>query len=302
MIKLKDLLVEKGGQVKLDGKTYPAWTKKVMDYVLKGDNVPLTTGIVDKVLGKKIPVNAFHATDIKNIKFVKNVLGNKKPVSAFTRMGIDSKLATGGGIQTTGGIVFHIQGNLLARKIRDMATGRDKQGRAWFFTPWMADSDTLNDFYFMREKAGITGWETFEKEEKKIEKEMRKKGFKTKSDETKKQKNVNVNRWIVTYIDLANKWMLKHKKEIKKRLVQPDTELDGNKHWQRQAWNELLVYDTKIKSVFVLDKVIDKMNGVQRVELEKLIGTASGNVPVVVGNVSQYHKWYKQNKGHIHGN
>ena len=66
MIKLKDLLVEKGGQVKLDGKTYPAWTKKVMDYVLKGDNVPLTTGIVDKVLGKKIPVNAFHATDIKN--------------------------------------------------------------------------------------------------------------------------------------------------------------------------------------------------------------------------------------------
>jgi hypothetical protein len=302
MIKLKDLLVEKGGQVKLDGKTYPAWTKKVMDYVLKGKNVPLTTGIVDKVLGKKIPVNAFHATDIKNIKFVKNVLGNKKPVSAFTRMGIDSKLATGGGIQTTGGIVFHIQGNLLARKIRDMATGRDKQGRAWFFTPWMADSDTQNDFYFMREKAGITGWETFEKEEKKIEKEMRKKGFKTDSDETKKQKNVNVNRWIVTYIDLANKWMLKHKKEIKKRLVQPDTELDGNKHWQRQAWNELLVYDTKIKSVFVLDKVIDKMNGVQRVELEKLIGTASGNVPVVVGNVSQYHKWYKQNKGHIHGN
>ena len=183
-----------------------------------------------------------------------------------------------------------------------MATGRDKQGRAWFFTPWMADSDTLNDFYFMREKAGITGWETFEKEEKKIEKEMRKKGFKTKSDETKKQKNVNVNRWIVTYIDLANKWMLKHKKEIKKRLVQPDTELDGNKHWQRQAWNELLVYDTKIKSVFVLDKVIDKMNGVQQVELEKLIGSASGNVPVVIGNVSQYHKWYKQNKGHIHGN
>ena len=300
MIKLKDLLVEKGGQVKLDGKTYPAWTEKVMDYVLKGKNVPLTTGIVDKVLGKKIPVNAFHATDIKNIKFVKNVLGNKKPVSTFTRMGIDSKLATGGGIQTTGGIVFHVQGNLLARKIMDMATGRDKQGRAWFFTPWMCDVDAQNDHYFMRKKAGIYGWDTWEKEEKRIEKEMRKKGFKTDSDETKKQKNMLANRWIVKYIDLSNKWMLKHKKEIKKHLVEPDTTLSGNKHWQRQAWNELLVYDTKIKSVFVLDKVIDKMNGVQQVELEKLIGTASGNVPVVVGNISQYHKWYKQNGGHIH--
>jgi len=300
MIKLKDLLVEKGGQVKLDGKTYPAWTKEVMDYVLKGDNVPLTTGIVDKVLGKKIPVNAFHATDIKNIKFVKNVLGNKKAISAFTRMGIDSKLATGGGIQTTGGIVFHVQGNLLARKIRDMATGADKQGRRWFFIAWMVDTDAKNDHYFMRKKAGIADWDDFEKAEKKIEKEMRNKGFKTKSDETKKQKNMLAHRWIVKYIDLSNKWMLKHKDEIKKNLVQPDTKLSGNKHWQRQAWNELLVYDTKIKSVFVLDKVIDKMNGVQRVELEKLIGTASGNVPVTVGTTSQYHKWYTTNKGHLH--
>jgi|TARA_Y100000034_G_scaffold46447_1_gene57138 hypothetical protein len=298
VIKLKDLLVEK--QTKLDGKTYPAWTEKVLQYVLKAKYVPLTTGIVEKILGKKIPVNAFHATDIKNIKYVKNVLGNKKPLSTFTRMGIESKLATGGGIQTTGGIVFHIQGNLLARKIRDMATGRDKQGRAWFFINWMVDSDAENDHYFMRKKAGIIGWESWEKEEKRIEKEMKKKGFKADSDETKKQKNMLANRWIVKYIDLSNKWMLKHKKEIKQNLVQPDTTISGNKHWQRQAWNELLVYDTKIKSVFVLDKVIDKMNGVQQVELEKLIGTASGNVPVVVGNVSQYHKWYTTNKGHLH--
>ena len=300
MIKLKDLLVEK--QTKLDGKTYPAWTEKVLQYVLKAKYVPLTTGIVEKILGKKISVNAFHATDIKNIKYVKNVLGNKKPLSTFTRMGIESKLATGGGIQTTGGIVFHVQGNLLARKIMDMATGRDKQGRAWFFTDWMADVGAQNDFYSMRKKAGITGWDTWEKEEEKIEKEMKKKGFKPDSDETKKQKNMLANRWIVKYIDLSNKWMLKHKKEIKKHLFEPDTKLSGNEYWQRQAWNELLVYDTKIKSVFVLDKVIDKMNGVQQVELEKLIGTASGNVPVVVGNVSQYHKWYKQNGGRIHGN
>jgi hypothetical protein len=217
-------------------------------------------------------------------------------------MGIESKLATGGGIQTTGGIVFHVQGNLLARKIMDMATGRDKQGRAWFFTDWMVDVGAQNDFYSMRKKAGITGWDTWEKEEEKIEKEMKKKGFKPDSDETKKQKNMLANRWIVKYIDLSNKWMLKHKKEIKKHLFEPDTKLSGNEYWQRQAWNELLVYDTKIKSVFVLDKVIDKMNGVQQVELEKLIGTASGNVPVVVGNVSQYHKWYKQNGGRIHGN
>lgn len=300
MIKLKDLLVEK--QTKLDGKTYPAWTEKVLQYVLKAKYVPLTTGIVEKILGKKISVNAFHATDIKNIKYVKNVLGNKKPLSTFTRMGIESKLATGGGIQTTGGIVFHVQGNLLARKIMDMATGRDKQGRAWFFTDWMVDVGAQNDFYSMRKKAGITGWDTWEKEEKRIEKEMKKKGFKPDSDETKKQKNMLANRWIVKYIDLSNKWMLKHKKEIKKHLFEPDTKLSGNEYWQRQAWNELLVYDTKIKSVFVLDKVIDKMNGVQQVELEKLIGTASGNVPVVVGNVSQYHKWYKQNGGRIHGN
>jgi|TARA_R100000084_G_scaffold4941_1_gene2003 hypothetical protein len=300
VIKLKDLLVEK--QTKLDGKTYPAWTEKVLQYVLKAKYVPLTTGIVEKILGKKIPVNAFHATDIKNIKYVKNVLGNKKSLSTFTRMGIESKLATGGGIQTTGGIVFHIQGNLLAKKMMDMATGRDKQGRAWFFINWMVDSDAEIDHYNMRKKAGIAGWDAWEKEEEKIEKEMKKKGFKPDSDETKKQKNMLANRWIVKYIDLSNKWMLKHKKEIKKYMFEPDTKLDGNEYWQRQAWNELLVYNTKIKSVFVLDKVIDKMNGVQQVELEKLIGTASGNVPVVVGNVSQYHKWYKQNGGHIHGN
>jgi len=301
MIKLKDLLVEKGGQVKLDGKVYPAWTKTVLHYMMKRDYVPLTTGIIEKILGKKIPVNAFHMTDLKNIKNVKNVLGNKKPVSAFTRMGIDSKLATGGGIQTTGGIVFHIQGSLLARKIMDMATGTDKQGRRWFFIPWMASTDMENELYNMVTKTDIPRWsDDFEKAEKKIEKEMRNKGFKTKSDETKKAKNMQIYKWVTMYINIANKWMLKNKDVIKKRLVAPDTRLEGNKNWQRQNWNELLVYDVKIKSVFVLDKAVDKMNGVQRVELEKLIGTASGNVPVTVGTISQYHKWYTTNKGHLH--
>ena len=65
MIKLKDLLTEaQVGPSWIDGEWYPAHTKSVLNWVRRKEYIPLTPSVVEKALGKKIPVKSFHITEI----------------------------------------------------------------------------------------------------------------------------------------------------------------------------------------------------------------------------------------------
>ena len=95
------------------------------------------------------------------------------------------------------------------------------------------------------------------------------------------------------FIDVANKTLLKNKKIFKKSLI-------NSKHNKRTAWwNELLVYDTKIIDMFVMQRVLDK-NTLAKVEIEKLLSTASGNKPITIGTPVKFRKWFTERKGKIH--
>ena len=62
----------------IDNKWYPAHTKSVLNYVRRGEYIPLTPAGVEKVLGKKIPVKSFHITGPDGIRQLKYVLNKKK--------------------------------------------------------------------------------------------------------------------------------------------------------------------------------------------------------------------------------
>jgi len=145
LIKLKDLLIEKQvGPSWIDGTWYPAHTKSVLNWVLRKEYIPLTPSVVEKVLGKKIPVKSFHITGPDGLSKVKGVLNRKKSISTFTATHESEQLAKGRGVQTgMGGIIFFVEGHLLAQKSMDFDTTPDKQGRRWVSSFHVFDKDKM---------------------------------------------------------------------------------------------------------------------------------------------------------------
>ena len=127
MIKLKQLLKE----TFIGDKWYPAHTQESLKWVLSQENVPIYPKTIEKLIGQ-VPVTAFHMTGPEYIPKVAGVVGKKKSLSTFDQVAADSPLAKGKGIQTgSGGIVFQVEGFLLARAQSDLASVPDKTGRRW---------------------------------------------------------------------------------------------------------------------------------------------------------------------------
>ena len=293
IIKLKDLLMEDW----IEDKWYPAHTKSALKRVLFHDDIPIYPKSMEKIIGK-IPITSFHVTTLQHLDHVTRLLGTKKSISTFTRAGKDSQLAKGKGIQTDGGVIFWIEGTLLARKYIDMQSEPDKTGRRWLSSTVVFDDPYLVASAAKRKKIpGREAWRDFEWDTK--DKLMKK--HKTTADnikeyeaEVKETLNKRANKVIADYIDLTNNLLKKHKKLVKKNLATP-----GKKGsvW----WNEILIYDAEIKEIFVMSRASKKDlewgESKEKEALEKLISIATGDDPITIGTPAKYRKWYADRKG-----
>ena len=300
MIKLKSLLTELDGTVWIGNETYPAHTKTALQW-MRQQYIPLTPKAVERVVGKKIPVRTFHITSPNHLPRMKSVLASKKSLSTFTMTNKEEKLAKGGGIQTKGGIIFYLEGHLLAQRTIDFDTVPDKQGRRWV--------DSFNvfgnrqDWPIIVKKAKL-GWDDIERKIDDIEKAAEKLWL--VDDEidyneykalAKKEQGPLIAKMIKDYIDLANKALRGYKKQFINNLISPPKkETIG---W----WNEILVYDVKIIDMFVLNRVIgDPKKNIMnhtRAEIEKIASQAKGSNPITIGTPAQYRKWFAARKGKI---
>jgi len=303
MIKLKDLLEESKGPVWIDQKWYPAHTKSVLEWVRYSEYIPLTPSVVEKALGKKIPVRSFHITGPDGIKTMKNIIGKKKSISTFTRTHEDENLSKGRGVQTgMGGIICYVEGNLLGGKYLDFDTVPDKQGRRWVKAFHVFDKK--EEIWRNAVKTAKLDYNSLHSKMQKIDDEYNRLWMEDDEIEydeykklTQREQGPVINKYVKDYIDLANKTLIKHKKLFKKSLI------DNDKNKSTAWWNELLVYDTKIIDMFVINRVLDKKsrhyNWQTKEELEKLLSTASGNKPITIGSPAQFRTWFKQRKGQI---
>ena len=311
MIKLKDILMEstyapskQAGPSWIDNEWYPAHTKSVLNWVRQKDVIPLTPSVVEKALGQKIPIKSFHITGPDGIRQLKYVLNRKKAISTFTATHEDESLAKGRGVQTgMGGIICYVEGHLLAKKSMDFDTVPDKQGRRWVSAYQVFDGKPTI-WYNALDRAKLD-YDSIDRKMSDIEREYHDRWMNLPSTDpnhleyneykkqAKKAQGPVINKYVKDYIDLANKTLLKNKKLFKKSLI-------DSKHNKRTAWwNELLVYDTKIIDMFVMQRVLDN-NTLAKVEIEKLLSTASGNKPVTIGTPAKFRKWFKERKGKIH--
>ena len=305
MIKLKDLLMEstyapseQAGPSWIDNKWYPAHTKSVLNYVRRKEYIPLTPAVVEKALGKKIPVKSFHITGPDGIRQLKNVLGRKKSISTFTATHEDESLAKGRGVQTgMGGIICYVEGHLLAQRSMDFDTTPDKQGRRWVSAFHVFDKKP--EIWAKALKASKVDFDSIDGKLGKIERDLKDKWIEgdIKYDDykakVKEEQGPLVAKYVKDFMDVANKTLIKNKKIFKKSLI--DSDVNKRTAW----WNEIVVYNTKIIDMFVMQRVLDN-SVLAKVEIEKLLSTASGSKPITIGSPAQFRKWFKERKGKIH--
>ena len=234
---------------------------------------------------------------------MKNVIGKKKSISTFTRTHEDESLAKGRGVQTgMGGIICYVEGNLLGGKYLDFDTVLDKQGRRWVKAFHVFDKDPM--IWRNELKRAKLDYDSIDDKMRKIDRKYHDlwidKGeidYDEYKELAKKEQGFVINKYVKDYIDLANKTLIKHKKLFKKSLINSD------KNKSTAWWNELLVYNTKIIDIFVINRVLDKKSRhykwTTKEELEKLLSQVSGNKPITIGSPAQFRKWFKERKGQI---
>ena len=311
MLKLKDLLMEstyapskQAGATWIDNEWYPAHTKSVLNWVRRREYIPLTPSVVEKALGKKIPVKSFHITGPEGIGKIKTILNRKKSISTFTATHESEALAKGRGVQTgMGGIICYVEGHLLAQKSMDFDTVPDKQGRRWVSAFHVFDKKP--EIWAKALKAAKIDYDSIDNKLFKIDRKYHDLWmFKDRTDpkhisydeykaKVKEEQGPIVAKYIKDFINVANKTLIKNKKIFKKSLI--DSDVNKRTAW----WNEIVVYNTKIIDMFVMQRVLDN-SVLAKVEIEKLLSTASGNKPITIGAPAQFRKWFKERKGKIH--
>jgi len=303
MIKLKDLLHESMYLGKLKDEWYPAHTKDALSWTLTQDYVPLYPKTMEQVIGK-IPIESFHVTGPRSINSLQKVLNKKKSISTFTKANKSSPLAKGRGVQTgSGGVIFHVEGLLLARKYMDFDTVPDRTGRRWVKGRYIFDNDPMIVKSAVK-KAGLydyDGWRSLESNIADKHEMSDYKDYKEYNAAIKKELGTHAAKQIKKYIDTTNKLLKKYKKDVIKSITKPSKKTSA---W----WNEIIIYNVKVKDVFVLKRVWDdyyfqkdSYTGTDYEEIahKKELLKYVPESKITIGTPAQFRKWYLKREGEI---
>ena len=305
MIKLKYLLNESRAMTPMKhSEWYPAHTRAALEWTLTHNYVPIYPKTMEQVIGKT-RVNSFHVTSPQNIESLQKVIGKKKSISTFTKANKSSPLAKGRGVQTgTGGVIFHVDGILLARQYMDFDTVPDRTGRRWVMGRYVFGDPMIVPSAMKKAKiADHQKWREIEYEAEEKYNIRDYDSYKDYDAAIKKHLAPIVAKHIKKYIDITNKLLKKYKKDVIQNLAQPSKKTSA---W----WNELIIYDTKVVDVFVLkrvyddyyfqkDKTYEPEGGRSKESYKKILLKYVPESKITVGSPAQFRKWYNARQGEI---
>ena len=245
--KLKDILLE----------TQIAHTQKSLQWVYHG-YIAMTPKVMKQIMGD-VPITTFHNLDWFAIKKqLPNVVGSKKSVSTYNSSK-NMHMLMGGGVQTKGGVVLEVEGKVLVAGTEDLGSVPDESGRRWIAP------EVLGKILGMKELQGPGSGQKYKKELIKIDKKLDDMLFKYKTSllvlpedpqdvkdrfpmYSGKQKAELIKRWI----DASNKFLLKNKKKIRKSFMDNINNPKITTFMSSYGYNELLVYDVKVKDAYLV--------------------------------------------------
>lgn len=211
--------------------------------------IPLSSSIFKRVWPDDIRTTVFHLTDVDGLDKLVKLQGKKKSISAFTSM---DRYYYSRGVQTEGGIVAEIDGNVLIAAPTDIMSRPDNTGRRW--TAFRAISG--------REKFGRIDDLTIKSIGKDVEKLFKQLITTYYPDKLQPySKKLANTQWqyigahplsdkrkiIADYIDGMEKIIKKHSAKLRGVFTRY---LDRRR--TDDAWDEIIVNDIKIKQVHIL--------------------------------------------------
>ena len=165
----------------------------------------------------------------------------------------------------------------------------DKTGRRWVNIEKVVGEDADYTFRGELEKQKLTPQDykkRFKKELQHLQNDKRPYGEVQK--DAKKIRNQVDNKFIRDWMNAQKKFLIKNK-----RVVFDNMTKGGLKDSYFKTWNEILVYDVKIKSAFVLSRVEKLMSDNDKKELKSFAGD------VQYGKPSEFRKWLTSKGGRI---
>ena len=211
--------------------------------------IPLSSSIFKRVWPDDIRTTVFHLTDVDGLDKLVKLQGKKKSISAFTSM---DRYYYNRGVQTAGGIVAEIDGNVLIAAPTDIMSRPDNTGRRW--TAFRAISG--------REKFGRIDDLTIKSIAKDVEKLFKQLITTYYPDKLQPySKKLANTQWqyigahplsdkrkiIADYIDGMEKIIKKHSAKLRGVFTRY---LDRRR--TDDSWDEIIVNDIKIKQVHIL--------------------------------------------------
>lgn len=205
------------------------WLEKVTGHMTER-RFPMTSKIYQLISGKQ-RVKVFHISDVHKINELAALIGTKKTISAFTYVS-PSTVNDLHGIQTKGGVLYEIYGDLVIHSPSDIMSRPDENGIRWI------DSYELLSANGNKEWNGIVK-EFYENNNiNNFELDFPPKG-KERTDIIKK------------YFIAAEKFISGHVDEIKKYMI-------DRSHYI-SSWNEVLVNNIEIHDVFWSTRYADSL-------------------------------------------
>ena len=194
------------------------WLANVQSHIVRMD-IPLTPSLVNYIWGKQ-RVTTFHVGDVNGIDDMSKIVGTRKSLSTFRFM--DKELLKDmKGIQTEGGIIYQIEGDLQFDAPVDILSGPDESGRRWVV------------LHVLPENLKLKFYDEF-------------KNHNSFNDINEPKDLISYYRWIDGFIKT-------HSKEIREYFTDIKTHRDG----KLNSWNETVVNNIQIKDILWRENVVN---------------------------------------------
>ena len=193
------------------------WLGNIQSHIDRLD-IPLTPSFVNYIWGKQ-RVTTFHIGDVNGIDKVGDMVGTRKSLSTFRFMEKDM-LKDIKGIQTEGGIIYQIEGDLQFDAPTDIMSTPDESGRRWI---------TIHTL-------PIEFVEKFNKEY------LKHNSF----------NYINSSKDLINYYRWVDGFIKEHAKEIREHF----TDIKKNRGDRKSTWNETVVNNIQIKDILWRETIV----------------------------------------------
>jgi hypothetical protein len=194
------------------------WLSNVQSHIDKLD-IPLIPSFVNYIWGKK-RVTTFHIGDVNGIDSMKDLIGTRKSLSTFRFME-KNMLKDMQGIQTEGGIIYQIEGDLQFDAPSDAMSTPDESGRRWI---------TIH----------ILPRHIIEKYNKEFL-------------EHNRFNDINEPKDLINYYRWADRFIKEHAKEIREHF----TDIKKNRGDRESMWNETVVNNIRVIDILWKESIIE---------------------------------------------